>query len=127
MNSPTANSAPRPVEWVGTSRRDFRDFPDEVQHNMGFALYRAQIGAMDESAKPLKGFGGAGVIEIVEAYKGGAYRAVYTVKFESAVYVLHAFEKKSKSGTKTLPADIETVRRRLKLAEWDHQARRAAQ
>lgn len=82
---------------------------------------------MDESAKPLKGFGGAGVVEISEVYKGGAWRAVYAVKFESAIYVLHAFEKKSKSGIKTLPADIEIVRRRLKLAALDNEAKRTAQ
>ncbi len=90
---------------------------------MGFALYLAQIGGMDGSAKPLQGFGGAGVLEIVEDYRGDTYRAVYTVKFERAVYVLHAFQKKSRKGIRTPQDDIEMVRRRLKVAEQDHNAR----
>jgi phage-related protein len=117
------SDALRPVEWVGSSYRDFRDFPDPVQDAMGFALYLAQIGGMDGSAKPLQGFGGAGVLEIVEDYRGDTYRAVYTVKFERAVYVLHAFQKKSRKGIRTPQDDIEMVRRRLKVAEQDHNAR----
>ncbi len=113
----TATNPLRPVEWLGTSKKDFTAFPGEVQHEMGFALYRAQVGAMHVSAKPLKGFGGAGVVEIVEDHQGGTYRAVYTVRFAEAVYVLHAFHKKSRKGVKTDAGDIETVRRRLKIAE----------
>lgn len=93
---------------------------------MGFALYQAQIGRMHGSAKPLKGFGGAGVVEIVEDHQGDTYRAVYTVKFNSAIYVLHAFQKKSKKGIKTPQDDIELVKRRLKAAEADHKSRSGA-
>ncbi len=89
---------------------------------MGFALYQAQIGGMSGDAKPLKGFGGAGVLEIVEDHHGDTYRAVYTVKFERAIYVLHAFQKKSRKGIKTPQEDMDLVRRRLRIAEQDHNA-----
>ena len=111
-----------PVEWVGSSYKDFRSFPDLVQDSMGFALYMAQIGRMHGSAKPLKGFGGAGVVEVVDDHQGDTYRAVYTVKFDSAVYVLHAFQKKSKKGTKTPQEEIELIKRRLKAAEIDYKS-----
>jgi phage-related protein len=114
----------KPVEWVGSSYKDFCDFPDPVQDVMGFALYQAQLGGKHISAKSLSGFGGAGVIEIVEDHQGDAYRAVYTVKFDSAVYVLHAFQKKSKRGIKTPQDDIDLVRRRLRSAQEDHDAQR---
>ena len=114
----------RPVEWVGSSYKDFVSFPHAVQHAMGYALYLAQTGRMHLSAKPLKGFGGAGVIELLESDQQGAYRAVYTVKLESAIYVLHAFQKKSKTGIKTPREEIELIRRRLKTAEADDLMRR---
>jgi phage-related protein len=121
---PIIDDAPvRPVAWVGSSKRDFRAFPDEVQDVMGFALYRTQTGQWHESMKPLKGFGGSGVVELVESHQGDAYRAVYTVRFEEAVYVLHAFQKKSKSGIKTPQQDIEMIKSRLKLAEASHRQR----
>lgn len=113
----------KPVEWIGSSYKDYRAFPDPVQELMGFALYQAQTGGTHDSVKPLKGFGGAGVLEIIEDHHGDTYRAVYTVKFESAVYVLHAFQKKSRRGIKTQQDDIELIRRRLKVAEQDHDAR----
>jgi phage-related protein len=113
----------RPVEWIGSSYKDFISFPDAVKNTMGHALYLAQIGRIHSSAKPLKGFGGAGVVELVEDDRRGAYRAVYTVRFESAIYVLHAFQKKSKTGMKTPREEIELVRRRLKVAEEDDRAR----
>jgi phage-related protein len=113
----------RPVEWIGSSYKDFISFPDVVKNTMGHALYLAQIGRIHSSAKPLKGFGGAGVVELVEDDRRGAYRAVYTVRFESAIYVLHAFQKKSKTGIKTPREEIELVRRRLKVAEEDDRAR----
>ncbi len=116
----------KPVEWVGSSYRDFVSFPDAVQDEMGHALYLAQIGRMHSSAKPLKGFGGAGVIELVEDDRHGTYRAVYAVKFGSAIYVLHAFQKKSRTGIKTPREDIELIRRRLKIAEEDDRTRRKA-
>lgn len=90
---------------------------------MGFALYQAQIGRMHGSAKPLKGFGGASVVEIVDEYQGDTYRAIYTVKFANAIYVLHAFQKKSKHGIKTPQAEIDLLKRRLKSAEEDHKER----
>ena len=116
----------KPVLWVGSSYKDFRSFPDLVQDVMGFALYQAQIGRMHGSAKPLKGFGGAGIVEIVDDHLGDTYRTVYTVKFGSAIYVLHAFQKKSKHGIKTPQAEIDLVKRRLKAAEEDHKTQSGA-
>lgn len=113
----------RPVEWIASSYKDFRTFPDDVQDHMGYALHLAQTGSKHDDAKPLKGFGGAGVLEVVSDHMGDTFRAVYTVKFALAIYVLHAFQKKSKSGVKTPAGDIELVARRLRLAEADYQAR----
>jgi len=113
----------KPVEWVGSSYKDFVSFPDAVEDTMGHALYLAQTGRIHTAAKPLKGFGGSGVVEIVDDDRAGTYRTVYTVKFESAIYVLHAFRKKSRTGIKTPCEEIELVRRRLKIAEEDHAAR----
>ena len=114
----------KPVEWVGSSYKDFLSFPDMVQDTMGYALYLAQIGRTHRASKSLKGFGGAGVIEVVEDSRDGTYRTVYTVKFENAVYVLHAFQKKSKKGIKTPSEEIELIRRRLNAAENDYLVRR---
>ncbi|MDB5967559.1 MAG: hypothetical protein JWQ90_9 [Hydrocarboniphaga sp.] len=111
----------RPVSWIASSYKDYRAFPEPVQDAMGFALFRAQQGAKHDDAKPLKGFGGAGVLEIVTDHDGDTFRAVYTVKFAAAIYVLHAFQKKSKSGRKTPAEEIELIRRRLKVAEADYQ------
>lgn len=108
------------VTWVGSSRRDLQTFPDEVQDEVGFALYQAQQGAKPSHAKPLSGFGGASVLEIVESHDGNAYRAVYTVRFEESVYVLHCFQKKSRSGISTPQSDIDLIRRRLREAEEKH-------
>ena len=112
----------KPVSWVGSSYKDFREFPDPVQDAMGYSLYQAQIGLKHRSAKPLKGFGGAGVLELVAGHVGDTFRAVYTVKFATAVYVLHAFQKKSKSGIKTPIEDMELIQRRLEAAEADYKA-----
>jgi phage-related protein len=120
-----SNPAPKSVDWVGSSYKDFRAFPDAVQDHMGYALHLAQIGRKHEDAKPMKGFGEAGVLEIVSDHVGDTFRAIYTVKFDTAVYVLHAFQKKSKSGIKTPAGDLALIERRLKMAEADHQARRA--
>jgi len=90
--------------------------PDEVQQSFGFALYYAQIGLLHPDAKPLKGFGSAGVLEVVEDWRGNAYRAVYTVRFADAVYVLHCFQKKSKQGIATPKAELDLIRERLKEA-----------
>jgi phage-related protein len=118
-----ASDTVRPVEWVGSSYRDFTGFPELVQDRMGYALYLAQTGRMPASAKPLKGFAGAGVVELIEDDRSGTYRAVYTVKFANAIYVLHAFQKKSKRGIATPREEIDKVRRRLKIAERDDAAR----
>jgi phage-related protein len=107
----------RPVVWVGNSHDDLRSCPAEVQDAIGFALYIAQTGGKHSSAKPLRGFGGAGVLEIVEDHDGDTYRAVYTVRLETAVYVLHVFQKKSKTGIATSKRDMDLVRRRLTEAE----------
>lgn len=98
------------------------DFPPRVQDNFGFELFLAQTGQHPPSAKLLKGLG-SGTVELVDDFDGDAYRAVYTVRFESAVYVLHSFKKKSKQGVKTPRGDIELIKRRLKDAETDHAAR----
>ena len=98
---------PNPLFWVGSSKRDLKGFPLEVRRTMGFALFQAQGGGRHVDAKPLKGFGGAGVLEVVEEHAGNAFRAVYTVKFAGAVYVLHAFQKKSKKGVTTPKAEFD--------------------
>ena len=116
--------SPKPLIWVGTSKEDLKTFPEEVRHVMGYALYLAQVGGKHPDAKPLRGFGGAGVLEIVDDFDGDTYRAVYTVKLRGVVYALHAFQKKSRKGIKTAPHDLELVRRRLRQAEEVH-ARRA--
>ena len=112
----------KPLRWIASSRKDFGDFPPKVQDTFGFELFLAQTGQHPPSAKPLKGFG-SGTVELVDDFDGDAYRAVYTVRFESAVYVLHSFKKKSKQGIKTPQGDIELIKRRLRDAEADHAAR----
>ncbi len=107
----------RPVVWIGSSRRDLRAMPQQVRRDIGQALYAAQQGTTDPAAKPLKGFGGVRVMEIVERYRTDAYRAVYTAHFENAVYVLHVFQKKSKAGIATPKHEIDLIRRRFAEAE----------
>src|SRR5687767_10350122 len=109
--------APKRVEWVGSSRRELRQFPKGVRLVFGQAIFDAQMGVKHPAAKSLKGFGGAGVLEIAEDESGSSYRAVYTVKFEGVVYVLHAFQKKSKKGIKTPRIEIVKIRSRLREAE----------
>ncbi len=111
---------PKPVRWVGSSREDLRAFPNEVQRKVGGALWDAQIGAKSPFAKPLKGFSGAGVLEIVDDFDGDAYRAVYTVRFFGVVYVLHAFQKKSKRGVATPGTEIRVIAQRLQRAREDY-------
>src|SRR5690348_14691994 len=110
----------KPVVWVGSSRSDLASFPEDVKDAIGYALYIAQRGGKHPDAKPLKGFGGAGVLEIVEDHAGDTYRAVYTVSFVSRIYVLHAFQKKSKTGKSTFKRDVELIRSRLKRAQEEH-------
>lgn len=117
---PTQERPPKPLHWAGPTRKQVRNFPKLVRDTLGFALYRAQIGKKHVQAKPLKGFGSAGVLEIVEDYDTDTCRAVYTVKFTKAVYVLHTFKKKSKTGRRTSQSDIDLVRRRLREAAQDY-------
>lgn len=119
-------SGEKPLHWVGSSKRDFLDVPTPVQEDMGNALGIAQFGGRAPSAKPWKGLG-SGVLEVVESHDGNAYRAVYTVRFEEAVYVLHAFQKKSPTGIRTAKRDVDLVAERLKAAQKDHMASRSAE
>ncbi|MBW4618915.1 MAG: type II toxin-antitoxin system RelE/ParE family toxin [Cyanosarcina radialis HA8281-LM2] len=111
------NSLPKPVEWIASSLDDLKDFPDEVQQAVGYALYRAQCGEKHPSVKPLRSFKGASVLEVVQDFDRDTYRAVYTIKFEEVVYVLHVFQKKSKRGIETSKQDIELIEKRLKRAK----------
>jgi phage-related protein len=113
----------KPVEWVGSSLKDLRAFPDEAKNNIGHALWFAQKGDKHPSAKPLHGFGGAGVLEVVEDHDGDTYRAVYTVKFSDVIYVLHCFQKKSKKGIETTKQDDDLIKKRFKRAEQEYKQR----
>jgi len=110
----------KPVDWIASSRKDLRSFPEEVRDDIGIALYRAQQGKKHSAAKPLQGFGGAGILEVIADYDGNAYRAVYTVRFAEIIYVLHCFQKKSRSGVSTPRQEIDLIKSRLKLAEEDY-------
>ena len=107
----------RPLEWIGSSHKDLMALPAGVRRHFGFALSLAQAGDRHDSAKVLKGFGGTGVLEVVEDDAGGTYRAVYTVRFVEAVFVLHCFQKKSKRGIATPKEDMNIIHSRLKVAE----------
>lgn len=113
----------KPVRWIGASLRDLRSFPREVRIDIGHALFTAQEGKTDPAAKPLKGFGGASVLEIVVPHHGNAWRAVYTVRFQDAVYVLHAFQKKSTQGIATPAREIDLIKQRFAEAERDYRER----
>jgi phage-related protein len=105
----------KPVVWIGSTRADLASFPEDVKDAIGYALYIAQRGEKHPDAKPLRGFGGAGILEIVEDHAGDTYRAVYTV-----ICVLHMFQKKSKRGIKTPKAESERIKSRLRRAEEEH-------
>jgi phage-related protein len=107
----------KPVIWVGSSLKDLRAFPEPVQDHMGYALYVAQRGGRHRDTKTLSGFGGAGVVEVMKDFRGDTFRAVYTVRHADAVYVLHAFQKKSKTGRETPRRDMELIEQRLRDAE----------
>ena len=117
--------AKKPAHFIASARDDLLTMPVEVRGVFGFAIYVAQLGGKHPDAKPLKGFGGAGILEVVEDYDGDTFRAVYTVKFAGIVYVLDAFQKKSKQGNRTAKHDIERIRSRLRLAETDYALRRS--
>lgn len=106
--------------WVSSSKKDLMDFPLDIRKEMGHALYVAQQGGKYKDAKPLKGFGGASVLEVVQNDGNGTYRTMYTVQFEEVVYVLHAFQKKSKTGIKTTKQDMNLVEKRLAVAQQMH-------
>lgn len=108
---------PRALRWVGDSRKQLRRFPEAVKDEMGHALWLAQQGGKHGSAKPLKGFQGGGVLEVIEDFAGDTYRAVYTIRLASAVYVLHCFQKESKQGIATPKHDLQLIADRLRAAE----------
>jgi phage-related protein len=107
----------KPLIWIGGSKKDLMALPLDVRKFFGHALDFAQRGDQHDAAKPLKGFGSAGILEVVESESDGTYRAVYTVKFAQAVFVLHCFQKKSKRGIVTPKEDMDIIRARLKVAE----------
>jgi phage-related protein len=111
------NTKQRPLFWIGNSYKELVALPDEIIDIFGFALGLAQRGEKHDAAKPLKGFGGAGVLEVVAGDEGGTYRAVYTVTFPEAVFALHCFQKKSKRGIATSTETLKVIRARLKTAE----------
>ena len=111
---------PKPVRWIGSSRDDLRAFPEDVRLRVGAALWEAQLGRKAGWAKPLKGFGGAGILEVVDDFDGDTFRAVYAVRFAGLVYVLHTFQKKSKSGMATPRHEINLIEQRLKRAKEDY-------
>lgn len=115
-------SREKPLYWVASAKKDYLTFPAEVQDDMGYALGLAQLGGKHPKAKPWKGEG-AGVFEILEDHRGDTYRAVYTVRFPEVVYVLHAFQKKSKSGIKTPQEDVKLIVERMKRAQADYESR----
>lgn len=119
--------ARRDLYWIASAKRDLRSFPEDVQDLMGQALLDTQYGDKHPKAKPLAGFGSAGVLEIVDDFDGDTYRAVYTVRLRSGIYVLHAFQKKSTRGVKTPQYEIEQIKARLRQAEAEDARRIAVQ
>jgi phage-related protein len=112
---------PKLVRWVGSSKEDLSGFPEEVRRRMGGALWEAQIGRKAPYAKPLRGMGDAGMLEIVDDFDGDTFRAIYTARFAGAVYVLHAFQKKSRRAIATPKAELDLIKRRLARAREDYQ------
>jgi phage-related protein len=113
----------KPLRWVASSRKDLKSLPLRARRGFGLALFDVQLGDTPPAAKPLKGFGSSGVLELIEDDRGSTYRAVYTVRLKDAVYVLHVFQKKSKQGISTPKHEIELIHSRLKLAEEDYTSR----
>src|SRR5215472_2923621 len=122
MARPTRAAGEKPLFWVGSAKADLLEFPEQVKDEIGIALSVAQFGGKHPKAKPWKGEG-PGVLEIVEDHRGDTYRALYTVRFERAVYVLHAFQKKSPRASKTARTDIELIGKRLTAAREHYEAR----
>src|SRR5260221_13624439 len=121
MTRPPSQDEPKPVRWVGSCKEDLSGFPAEVRRRVGGALWDAQIGRKAPYAKPLRGFGDAGVLEVVDDFDGDTFRAVYTVRFAKAIYVLHAFQKKSKRGIATPKAELDLIEQRLRRAREDYE------
>ena len=117
----------KPFKWVGSAKRDLDGMPEDVQDVFGHAIDLAQAGGKHPDAKALSGFGSAAVLEVVEDFRSDTFRAVYTVKFAGWVYVLHCFQKKSKSGIKTPKEDLDLIKARLKAAVQDFEAWQAKQ
>ena len=120
------------LHWIGSALDDLCEFPSEAKRNVGYALHLAQMGDKHPAVKPLRGFGGASVLEVVEDFDGDTYRAVYTIRFAEAVYVLHCFKKKSKRGIETAKHDVELIKARLKRAQehyelWQQSKKRKEQ
>lgn len=122
MARATRAKGERPLDWVGSSKKDFLAFPEPVRDELGNALGLAQFGGKHPAAKPWEGKG-PGVFEVIEDHAGDTYRAVYTVRFADVVYVLHAFQKKSPSGIRTARTDVDLIARRLRAAQQDYEAR----
>lgn len=108
------------VQWVGSSNADLKRFPDPVRRRVGFAIHQAQAGLRHRDAKPLKGFG-SGVLEVVVRHDGDTFRTIYTVRLEAAVYILHAFQKKSARGVRTPKKELDLIARRLTAAKRHHE------
>jgi phage-related protein len=121
MNGYNLKQKRKLLYWEGSSKKDFKEFPIAVQKDMGVALFVVQLGGMPDSAKPWKGLG-SGVYELIEDHRGDTFRAVYTVRVGDAVHVLHAFQKKSKSGIATPQPDVELIEKRLKAVLARHGA-----
>lgn len=117
-----SNQPRKPLKWIGSSKRDLDAMPEDVKDVFGHAIDLAQAGGKHQDAKTMSGFGSAGILEIVEDFRGNTFRAVYTVKFAGWVYVLHCFQKKSKSGIKTPKEDMHLINLRLKAARQDYEA-----
>jgi phage-related protein len=127
MNKPTpSHVAPKPVHWIGTSKVDLSVFPEDVKRRVGRALWDAQIGLKAPFAKPLRGCGDAGVLEVVDDFDGDTFRAVYTVRCAGVVYVLHAFQKKSTRGIATPKSVLDLIARRLTKAQEDYESWRSS-
>lgn len=112
----------KPLKWIGSAKRDLDAMPEDVKDVFGHAIDLAQAGGKHQDTKVMSGFGSAGVLEVVEEFRNSTYRAVYTVKFVGWVYVLHCFQKKSKSGIKTPKEDLDLINSRLKAARQDYEA-----
>lgn len=115
------NEKLKPVKWIGNSLEDLKNLPNEVSRKFGYAIYLAQMGTKHPLTKPLKGFNGAGVLEVVQNFDTDTYRAIYTVKFAGVVYVLHIFQKKSKKGIATPKKEIDLINQRLQQAQEHYQ------